>query len=187
MRVPALLLAALVVCAAPACMSPRQAGKEFGETFHVGVGFSPRLAGMIWLNLPVFATSLGWIGDSAWVGNDYGYTSGWYQRGHGLIAGGRMQRSEFGHPIGGLSAGAERRAYFDQTPYVLVNLITADHRDGSRRGSIAVSRIDFGVHLLFVGFSFGFDPLQLVDAFSGLFGVDLLWDDDRLPVRALFD
>ena len=79
MRVQATLLAAMLALCGIGCTSLHQAGKEFAESYHVGVGFSPRPAGMIWLDLPVFGTSLGYIGDSAWVGNDYGYTSGWYQ------------------------------------------------------------------------------------------------------------
>ncbi|MCB9898340.1 MAG: hypothetical protein H6825_10085 [Planctomycetes bacterium] len=187
MRAAVTLLAAALALCGPACTSLHQAGKEFSEAYHVGVGFSPRPAAMIWFDLPVFGASLGYIGDSAWVGNDYGYTHGWYQVGHGLLLEGRMLRSEFGHRIGGLSSGLERRAYLDQEQYALVNLIKADHRDESRPGSIGVTRIDFGVHLLFVGFSLGIDVLQFLDACSGLCGVDLLWDDDEAHVRALFD
>ena len=181
------LLLLLVLASTPACAYLHQTGRNFEESFHLGVGVSIEPGVLAYATAPVLGTSLGYLGNSYYVGTDYGYTHGWHQIGQGILVDGELARSEFGHSIHGLSVGRERHAYLDQSQYGLINYVRHDHRDETSPGSISLTQFEVGMHFVFVGMSIGLDYVQLADAFTGLVGYDLLGDDGYVPLRAEFD
>jgi len=182
------LLAVLLSLASLGCglTRPADRGRDLAQVLHLGLGGSLQPGLYFWGLAPLLGTSLGYQPHGAYVGSDYGYTHGWHQAGYGIVVGGELVRTEWGHSVEGFIDRPLWDAYATQTQLLLMNLTVNDHRLGSSAQTIALRRIEVGFHVLFVGVSVGLDLFAIGDFVAGCFGSDPSNDDDFVPQHAPF-
>lgn len=152
----------------------------------VGLGGSLQPGLYLHALAPMFGTSLGYMGNSAYVGSDYGYTFGWHQAGYGMIIGGEVVRAEFGQSVDGFIDRPLHQTYATQSQIFFMNLVVTDQRIDAGTNTLSFRRAELALHLLVVGASVGVDFYEIFDFGAGLFGFDPLNDDGREPAHAPF-
>lgn len=182
-----LALGAAALPSLPACGYLGSRVRDLSQVVHVGVGVSLVPGLFVSACAPLFGTSLGWLGDSTYVGNDYGYTFAWHHAGAGTLLGGQFARTEFGLDVEGFTRGDNTALYLDQSQLFLISLAVQDQRTSRRPKAITVSRLDVGLHVLVIGASLGVDIAELFDFVTSIFGWDVMDDDDFVPRRHPFD
>ena len=165
---------------------PLARGRDLGQVLHVGVSGSYQPGVYAWILAPLLGTSLGYQPHGAALGSDYGYSHGWHQAGYGILVGGEMVRAEWGFSVEGFVDRPLWDAYATQTQLLVMNLTVTDQRIGRESQSLALRRVEVGLHLLFVGASLGIDLFAVGDFAAGLFGFDPSEDDHRELLRAPF-
>lgn len=178
----------LLALAMPACglMDPGARARDAGQIVHAGVGVSLEPSLYLHALAPLFGTSLGYMGDTAYVGSDYGYTFGWHQAGYGMLIGGEVVRAEFGQSVQGFSKRPLHQTYAVQTQMLFLNLVVRDERIGEEARAISLRRFEANLHVLVIGLSLGLDVFETFDFVGGFFGLDLTGDDEREPRHAPF-
>jgi len=172
----ALLLALLV--GLPGCTYFRHLGKDAGETLHVSVGASlvPGLYARV--QAPLFSTSFGWLRRGGYVGTDYGHAFAWKQASAGIVLGGELVRTDLDADIDRFWTGHLADAYLDTSHYFVLTLVATDTRTALGSRTLSLTKFEVGVHALVVGAQVGLDALELLDLVTGVFGWDLLDDDE---------
>ena len=181
LRTVFLFLAGALTVTSPGCTYFRHLGKDASETVHVGVGASLVPGIYLRAQAPVFGTSVGYLPHATYVGSDYGYTSSWRQAAAGVVAGGQMVRTHLDADIGKYWNGYLADAYLDQSHYLILNVVAVDKRSSLGKQTIPLTKFGGGVHVLFVGAQFGVDFVQALDLVTGVFGWDMLGDNDFHP------
>ena len=172
------LLLVLLLLPATGCAYFRNVGKDATEMIHVGVGASLVPGLYAYAQAPIFATSVGYLPKSVYVGSDYGYTHMWKQAGAGILLGGQLVRTPMDADIETYWTGYLADAYLDQSHYLILNVVASDKRTAFSRGHLGLTKFDIGLHVLFVGAQAGVDFVEVLDFATGLFGWDLLDDND---------
>lgn len=164
---------------APGCglTEPGQRLTDASQILHVGLGGSLEPGLYAWALVPVFGTSLGYQGHASYVGSDYGYTWGWHQAAYGVLVGGEIVRAEFGQSVDGFFQRPLHQAYVTQSHTLVINGTVTDRRLPVGARSIALRRVEAGVHVLVVSVSLGIDLFALGDFVAGWFGFDPSDDD----------
>jgi hypothetical protein len=166
---------------------PADRGRDLAQVLHLGISGSSQPGLYVWALAPLLGTSVGYQPHAAYVGSDYGYTYAWHQAGYGMLAGGELVRAEWGFSVEGFIDRPLWDAYATQTQLMLMNLTVSDQRLGSTAQTIALRRVEVGLHVLFVGVSVGLDLFALGDFLAGWFGWDPSDDDDFVPLHAPFE
>jgi hypothetical protein len=174
-----LSLGCALLLGASGCTYFQHLRKDAAETLHVSLGASwvPGLYARV--QVPVVGTSLGYLPAATYVGTDYGYTFTWRQAGAGILLGGQIVRTHLDADIDKYWNGYLADAYVDQSHYLALNVVATDKRTKlGNQELIPYSKIEGGVHLLFVGAQAGVDFIEALDLVAGVFGWDMLGDDD---------
>jgi hypothetical protein len=179
---PCRTLASLLLiagCWLPGCglAEPGHRARDASQMIHAGVGVSLGPSLHVWALAPLFGTSLGYMQDAAYVGSDYGYTTGWHQAAYGVLIGGEMVRAEFGQSVAGFTKRPLYQTYATQSQMLLFNLVVTDERIGSDAQTLSLRRLEVGLHVIAVGASLGVDLVEIFDFGAGLFGWDPSGDD----------
>jgi hypothetical protein len=160
-------------------------GRDGGQVVQLGLGGSlvPGLYARV--AAPLFATSLGWMRDGAYVGSDYGYTFAWRQSAHGAVIGGELARAEWPLGLEDFGYRHDLDAYLDQSHFVVLGVTVTDQR-GRVLSTLPLARVEAQLHLLFVGASAGLDVVEFFDFLAGWVGFDPMGDDEWEGLRAPF-
>ncbi len=177
LRACMLALSLALASFSPGCSYARQLGKDAAECLHFSVGASASPGLYARLQAPVFGTSVGWLPAATYVGTDYGFAYVWQQAGAGVVLGGQLVRTDLETDIETYWTGYLADAYLDQSHYFVLNLVATDIRTSLGAGQIGISKIEAGLHALFVGVQVGVDVLEVLDLLTGVFGWDLLRDE----------
>ena len=181
LRTVFLFLAGALTLGTPGCTYFRHLGKDASETVHVGLGASLMPGIYLRAQAPVFGSSVGYLPRAIYVGSDYGYTSTWKQAAAGVVMGGQMVRTHLDANIDKYWNGYLANAYLDQSHYLILNVVAVDKRSSLGQQTIPFSKVGGGVHILFVGAQVGVDFVQVLDLVTGVFGWDMLGDNDFHP------
>jgi len=161
-------------------------GRDAGQVAHLGLGASLTPGLYVHAQAPLFGTSFGWMRDGAYVGSDYGYTFVWRQAAHGAVVGGEIARAEWPRELEDFGYRHDFDAYWNQSQFVVLNVLVTDQR-GVVLSTLPLSRVEVGVHALFVGASLGVDVVEFVDFLAGWVGLDPMGDEHWVPLRAPFE
>jgi len=169
-----LALVLMLSLLAPGCTFMQHRSLDLEQSFHFGIGASVMPGVLAHAHVPLLGATLGLLPDSTYVGSDFGYTHRWLLRGGGLGVFGNLTRElDRGQSPFGMSVGDD--AYVSSLEIVFWHVRERDRRLGSTLFSN--SQVELDLHALFVGVSLGVDIVQLLDFFTGWFGLDLLEDD----------
>lgn len=163
------------------CSYLRGVAKDAGEVVHLGVGIStvPGLRAAVLA--PYVSLDAGYLSGGKYVGTDYGYTNGWNEYAGGVLVAGVVERSEFGNDLDNstVSNPPTPNAYLSRGEFFFP-IQFRDLRLHSK-SQVNISKVEAEVHVLFVGVSVGVDLAEFADFLTGIFGWDLLSDDDFVP------
>jgi hypothetical protein len=175
------LLCALMM-AAPGCSYFQRLRKDAAETLHVAVGASTVPGLFARVQVPVLSSSAGWLPHATYVGTDYGYVFIWQEAAAGIVVGGQMVRTDVDADIETYWTSYLPDAYLDQAHYLVLTVVATDERTAlGGKQSIPYSKVEAGVHVLFIGAQLGVDYVQFLDLLTGVFGWDMLGDDEFRP------
>lgn len=160
-------------------------GRDGAQVLTLGLGGSLTPGLYVRVAAPLFATSIGWMRDGAYVGSDYGYTYLWRQSAHGALIGGELARAECPRQLEDFGYRHDLDAYLDQSHFVVLGVTVTDQR-GRVLSTLPLARVEAQLHALFVGAGAGLDLVELFDFLAGWVGFDPMGDDTWEGLRAPF-
>lgn len=177
-RILATLLA-LGLAGLPGCAYATHVGKDFAESFHIGVGISTTPGVKVMAQVSVLTLMGAWMPDSWYVGTDHGVASIWRERAYGFPFYKGLVDRWYDHEPTPLSS-QEVPSYVAEDIFFVVMVPIEDTRladlDPKMQLLVRGSQIQAGVHLAFVGASLGVNVAQLCDFLGALVGLDPLGD-----------
>jgi len=168
-----LLLSSLLL---PGCAYLHQVGNDAGEMLQLGLGASLVPGLYVQAQMPLFATSVGWLRGSTYVGSDFGYRGIWRQASAGIVLGGELVRTGPDAPLERFWTGHLADAYLDQSHYFVLGLVATDKRTRFAERQLGLTKVAVNAHVLFFGVTAGVDVLEVLDFVTALVGLDLLGD-----------
>ncbi len=172
------LLAAVLV--APGCAYATHVGRDFGESFHLGLGISTTPGVKVAVRASILSLVGAWMPDSYYVGSDHGAAFVWRERGYGFpFYQALSDRWWDDEPTP--EASQEVPAYLVEDTFFIVNVPSEDARldglDPRMQWVVRGSQVEVGVHAVFVGASVGVNVAQFIDFLAALITFDPLGDD----------
>ncbi len=178
---PRSLAIAFLACVllAPGCAYAHHVGKDFGESFHLGLGVSSSPGIKVSARASLFTIIGAWMPDSYYIGTDHGVAGLWRERSYAIpLYHGITDRWYDEEPTP--DADQVVPAYLAEDVYFILNVPIEDVRldDLSPPLQMLVrgSQVEVGVHLAYIGASLGVNVAQLCDWVAALVGFDPLGD-----------